>query len=196
MASFTDVFLWLDELGVSESLLPFLLVFALVFAILQQIKLFGEDKKNIHIVIALILALLFVIPHVTNRYPAGADPVEVINKALPQVGIVLIAIIMVMLLVGVFGHTLEVKGSPLSMFVILGAFGFVLYIFGWAAGWWSKPGFPRWLNFLADPATRAMLLILAVFILIVFFIVGGGSKEGKAKNGLSSFLDWFKNMLK
>ncbi|RLE42757.1 hypothetical protein DRJ48_02825 [Candidatus Woesearchaeota archaeon] len=196
MANFTDLFAWFDRLGVTDSLLPFLLVFAIVFAVLQQIELFGTDKKNIHFVLALVMGLLFVIPHVTNTYPSGADPVEIINRAIPQVGIVVIAVIMVLLIVGVFGAKLDVKESPLAMVVVLLAFGLVIYIFGWAANWWGGASFPRWLGFLGNPETRAMLIILAVFLLIVFFIIGGGTKESRAKKGFGNVLDWFKSMLK
>jgi hypothetical protein len=193
MASFNDLFMWFHKLGVADSLLPFLLVFTVVFAILQQINLFGQDKKNVHIVIALVMGLLFVIPHVTGTYPAGSDPVSIINNAIPSVGIVIIAIIMIMLIVGVFGHTLDVKGSGLAAVVVVFAIGFVIYIFTQARAGWN---FPNWLSFLNNPETRAMLIILAVFLIIVFFIIGGGSKSSKAGRGLAGFLDHFKNMLK
>lgn len=194
MATFTDMFRWLGGMGLADSLLPFLLVFAIVFAVLQQVKLFGEDKKNIHIVIALIMGFLFVLPHVTGAYRAGADPVDIINKAIPNVGVMLVAIIMLMLIVGVFGAKLKVKGTPLTAIVILLAFGFVLYIFGWAAGWWHSGGFPSWLGFLGDAQTRSLLVVLAVFLILVFFIIGGGSKSTGQK-GVSKFFDWFKGLL-
>ncbi len=194
MANFTDLFIWFDKMGLADSLIPFMLIFTITYAVLDRIKLFGDSKKNIHIILAMILGLLFVIPHVTNSYPTGADPVEIINTAVPNVGVLIIAIIMVMLIVGVFGAKLKVKNSPLTSIVVLVAFGLVLYIFGQAAGWWNKSGFPRFFGFLNDPETMAMIVILAVFLIFVFFLVGGSS-EGNAKNGLGSFLDYFKGML-
>ena len=193
MATFTDLFRWFVRLGIQDSLLPFLLVFTIIFAILQKVNLFGEDRKNIHVVLALIIGLLFVIPHVTNTYPIKADPVEIINNAIPNVGVLIIAIIMVLLIVGVFGHKLNIKGSPLAMVVILLAFGFVLYIFGQAAGWWHTSGFPSLFSWLGNPETRAMLIILAVFLIIVFFIIGG-SREGNARRSAGNLLDYFKSM--
>jgi len=193
MANFNDLFIWFDKLGVADSLLPFLLVFTVIFAILQQVNIFGQDKKNIHIVIALIMGLVFVIPHATGTYPTGTDPVLIINNAIPNVGIVIIAIIMIMMIIGVFGHTLNVKDSGLAAVVVVFAIGFVTYIFTQARGGWN---FPNWLGFLSNPETRAILIILAVFLIIVFFIIGGDSRSAKAGKGLAGFLDYFKSMLK
>jgi len=40
--------------------LPFLLIFFVVFAILERTKVFGEDKKQINALIAFVIALIFV----------------------------------------------------------------------------------------------------------------------------------------
>ena len=197
MTTFTDLFTWFDRLGVADSLLPFLLVFSIIFAILERVKIFGENNKKTHVIIALIMGILFVIPHVTGTYPSGSDPVSIINTAIPNVGVVLIAIIMIMLIVGVFGHNLNIKGSALSVVVILLAFGYVIYIFGWAAGWWSTGGTFSWgLGFLGDPETRAMLIVLAVFLIVVFVIIGGKGPAGEGKRGFGKIIEYFQNMLK
>ena len=58
----------LDGWGLTDVMLPFLLIFTLVFAIMQKTKILGEDKKNFNVIIALVMALLVVIPHITSSY--------------------------------------------------------------------------------------------------------------------------------
>ena len=87
-----DFIRWLDDVGVRDVMLPFLLIFTIFFAILQKTKVLGEGKKNMNLAVALVIALIVVIPHVTNDYPSeDVDPVAIMNKALPNVSIVLIA---------------------------------------------------------------------------------------------------------
>ena len=40
--------------------LPFLLMFFVVFAVLEKTKLFGEDKKQLNALIAFVIGLIFV----------------------------------------------------------------------------------------------------------------------------------------
>ncbi|MBI2652090.1 hypothetical protein HYX00_01375, partial [Candidatus Woesearchaeota archaeon] len=57
----------LDRWRVADVLLPFLLIFVIVFAILQKTKILGDSKKNLNVVVAIVVGLLVVIPHVTGR---------------------------------------------------------------------------------------------------------------------------------
>ena len=67
MAVFDNFAFTLDNWGVSDVLLPFLLVFTIVYAVLAKTKILGE-AKNLNIVLAIVLGLVFVIPHVTGGF--------------------------------------------------------------------------------------------------------------------------------
>ena len=41
------------------TILPFVLVFTIVFAVLQKSKIFGDDKKQIDSIVALVFGLIF-----------------------------------------------------------------------------------------------------------------------------------------
>ena len=43
-----------------ETILPFLLVFTLVFAILEKTKILGDGKRQIDAIVALVIGLIFV----------------------------------------------------------------------------------------------------------------------------------------
>ena len=177
MADFRTVLYQLESFGLSDVILPFLLIFTVVFAILQKIKPFGEDadrQKGYNIIIALVMALSVVIPHVMGYYPADADIVNIINKALPQVSIILVAVLMVILIIGLFGGKPE-WGSSMSGWVAIAATVVILYIFGRAAGWFNY--LPNWLSWLDNPDTQAMVLIIAVFGLVIWFITKEPKKD-------------------
>src|SRR3990172_7462533 len=96
-----DSFYRLQELGVFDVLLPFILIFTIVFAILQKVKIFGTDEKvrSYNAVIALVMGLAVVVPHVLDAYPPGGDIVVIMNQALPNVSIVVVAIVMALILI-------------------------------------------------------------------------------------------------
>src|SRR3989344_4908772 len=129
----------LDQFGVTDVLLPFLLVFVFIFAILQKTKILGEGKKNLSVAVAVIVGLLFVVPHVTGKYPANSDPVEIINNALPQVSIIIIAIVFLLILIGVFGQDFVFLGASMPGMIAVASMIIILIIFGGAAGWWQGP---------------------------------------------------------
>jgi hypothetical protein len=104
---------FLDRLGVYEVLLPFLLIFTLVFAILEKTRIFGVEevegvgempKKNLNSMFAFVTAFLVV---------ASSRLVAAVNEAVANMTILLLLGFAFLLLVGVF-HTgkeeMELKG--------------------------------------------------------------------------------------
>ncbi len=179
--------------GLTDVILPFILVFTIVFAIMQKVKPLGPSDgrtKPFNVVISLVMALSVVIPHVMGYYPPGADVVNIINAALPQVSIVLVAVLMVLLIVGLFGGKAE-WGGPLSGWLAFFSFVLVLFIFGRAAGWFYY--LPNWLYWLDNPDTQAMLLVVAVFAIIIWYITKDDSKDQK---GLKDFGDAWGKLFK
>ena len=159
----------LDSWGLTDVMLPFLLIFVVIFAILQKAKIFGEDKKKFNLVFALVVGLLVVIPHVLNIYPPEADVVQIMNKALPQISIFAVAIVMLLILIGLFGGEAKWASGSLSGWVAIIAFLVVLIIFGNAAGWWTTWS---WLDNLFGEETVAIIVMILVFAIIVWWITG------------------------
>lgn len=177
MVNFQDAILYLEQVGVADVLLPFLLVFTLVFAVMEKIKMFGEGKKNINIIVALVMGLAVVIPHVVGVYPNEADVVNIINTALPNISIGIIAVVMLLLLLGLWGGT-NFAESKVTGWMMLLAFLYVGFVFIRAAGYWEN--FPQWLYFLEDPGTQALIIIIIVFFILIGYITRepGAQKEG------------------
>lgn len=98
-----DLFYQLESIGVFEILLPFLLVFALVFGLLEKTKILGKDKRNINAVVALILGLLFI---------TQFEIVQTMTSFLPKISLFMIIAIMFLLLISFFGAKVHEKQSP------------------------------------------------------------------------------------
>src|SRR3989344_972523 len=172
IASFSNLAQYFQEYGVMDFLLPLLLVFTIIFAVTAKLALF-KDSKQFRVVIALVLALLFVVPHITGNYPLGYDPVQVMNESLPSISLVSVAAIMVLLLMGIFGADFTAAAAPWIAIVSL---GFVAYIFGAALGFWSGPYdvFYWWSSDVTE-----LIIVLLIFGLVVWFIVKEPKKPGE-----------------
>ncbi|MBU1111926.1 MAG: hypothetical protein ABIG93_00525 [archaeon] len=182
--TFSNLAYYFEAYGVLDFLLPFLLVFTIVFAVMQRTKILG-DKKQFNVVIAIILGLLFVVPHITGTYPLGYDPVEVMNNALPSISLLAIAAIMILLLMGIFSTDFSKKAAPIIAIVSI---GFVIYIFGASLslyrgpydvfGWWSTE-------------ITELIIIILIFGLLVWFITKEPSDKTQGSRLLKSFGDMF-----
>ncbi len=166
MANLVEVFQTLESWGMLDVMLPFLLIFTLVFAVLQKSMIFGQDSKRFNTIIALVLAMVVVIPHIMGTYPHGKNAVLIINSFLPDIALVLVAIIMVLMLSGVFGYQTKDNNSGWILFI---AFAVVIYLFGLSAGWWAKF---NWFNIDSD--TLSVVLVLLVFGIVIAAVTGGG----------------------
>jgi len=164
----------LESWGLTDVMLPLLLIFAILFAILEKVKVFGDGKRNINGTVAFVISLLVIIPHVLGTYPAGFDAVEILNTALPSVSLVIIAVIMLLLLVGIFGGDATMFGIAAPNWIGFISIIIIVYIFGGAAGWWGGYG-SLTSNFSSDAI--AVVIMLLVFGIIISFITGSGKEE-------------------
>ncbi|MFT4309325.1 MAG: hypothetical protein ACMXYL_02480 [Candidatus Woesearchaeota archaeon] len=199
MVDFNDVFRWMADSGVYSSLIPFFLVFTIVFAFMQKVKVFGGDSgphKKYNIIVSLAIALIVIIPHVTNAYPAGQDPVEIFMTAIPGIALWIVAIMMGIILLATFGLNLMPNDETGWLFgtVTLLAFAIVGVIFGSAAGW-IPPDVLEWLG-LRDPAVQTTVVVIGVLAIILFFILGDEKKDsGKGENPfLKAFGESYKGL--
>lgn len=192
--NFNTMIATLARLGVWDVVLPFMLIFTIVYATLTTTmkSLFGKsedgktDNSKYAIVIALVIALGVVIPHVIGAYPPGGNVVLIINSALPQVALIAVAVLGIMILLGMFGiNTMNFANGGISVFIVAASLGLITYIFGSAAGWWTRV--PRFLGFLNDPDTQALIVTILVFGLIVKFIVGSDSPKKGFSKSLTEF---------
>ncbi|MEK6932579.1 MAG: hypothetical protein AABW56_02175 [Nanoarchaeota archaeon] len=98
------------DFGLFDVVLPFLLVFTIVFAILEKTRILGTSKvgdkdlpnKNLNAMIAFVFGLLVV---------ATANVVRAINESLPNIIILVVAAVSYLIMIGVFFKTDELDFS-------------------------------------------------------------------------------------
>src|SRR3989338_2613030 len=134
MVTFQDTIIQLQQWGVVDVLLPFLLFFTIIFAVIEKIKILGDKSKKFNVVVALVMSLAVVIPHVAGLYPPGGDVVDIVNKAIPNVAVFFVAIILLFILVGLWGAKPTWAGKATGWVAVLAA-AIVAFIFAYAAGW-------------------------------------------------------------
>lgn len=119
-----------ESWGLRDVMLPFLLIFVIFFAILTKVKVFGEKSSRYNLIAALVIALIFVIPHVMDRYPSNFDPVDIMNEALPNISIVIVAAIAALIIIGAFGGQVVTRPAYLTGGVVLmGAVIYTIFVY-------------------------------------------------------------------
>jgi len=124
---------FLRDFGLFDVVLPFLLVFTIVFAILEKTRLLGTVKvkelgdipnKNLNSMVAFVVGLLVV---------ATANVVRTINESLPNIIILVVASVSFLIMIGVFFKTGEMdfrkEHSKWYMAFVIIMFIFVVGIF-------------------------------------------------------------------
>lgn len=173
----------MENAGFVDVVLPFLLIFTILFAMFQKTKLLGEGKKNFNAIVSLVVSLLVVIPHATNRYPPNADPITILNNALPQVSLFIVAVVFLLVLIGVFGQESIFLGLAAPGWVLFFSVGAIIAIFGSASGWWNGAG-SRWIVSVFGPDAIAIMVMLLIFGVIIMFITSEPGDKGLKKVGI------------
>lgn len=83
--------IFLQNWIVTKFVLPFLLIFFIVFAILEKTKVFGDDKKQTNALIAFVMGLIFI---------GVAYPKEVVGNLILFLTVALVVVFVVLLLWG------------------------------------------------------------------------------------------------
>ena len=111
----------LQDFGFFTVILPFVLLYALVFGLLTKIKLFGGDDsaKTVNQIIALAVGAFFI---------TSTDAVNYIAGIIPQAGFLLVVVLLIMMVLGLLGMKNPIDNPPFGEKVTLGKNLFYLTI--------------------------------------------------------------------
>ncbi len=186
MYGFQDLIFMLDAVGVVDVILPFILIFAIVFAVLEKTKILGKEDHQVRkyaTIIALVLAFAVIIPHVTGSYYYGFDAVEIINKALPGVGLLLVAIVMMLLTIGLWTGKAPDGSKGMGVWFTMISGLIVIAIFIGSIGWWQVP---YWVWGILNSSFIPFVIAILVFGLIIKFIAGPSQSESEKSKSKST----------
>jgi len=174
-----------QDFGLFDIVLPFLLIFTLVFAILEKTKILGTEpgsdnapRKNLNAMVGFSVALIVV---------ASNKIVSALNEALPNVILLLVVFICFLLLVGTFFKTSE-KGLDFSDLkgwkgVIFGVTVVsLILIFFSAIKTDSGESWLEWVwNYVLENwggTVFASIILFVVIIGAIAYVVSGSKKGG------------------
>jgi hypothetical protein len=181
------------ELGIYDIVLPFLLVFTIVFAVLEKTRVLGTDhvggheytKKNLNAIVSFVTAFLVI---------ASTRLVAIINQTLAHVALLLVLSICFLMLIGSFykqGEPVALFGGWRTLFMVIMFVGIILIamnaitlasgntvleaIYGFLTASWNS-------NFTAS---IVFLILIVGFILYVTKSPGEGGHGGGSSGGHS-----------
>lgn len=162
----------LQQWGFVDLIIPFTLIFAVLFALLSKLDLFvGKEGKKYNTIISAAIALLIVIPHVLS--PRPDDVVSILNRFLPEFVFVTIAILILLVLVGLVGGSKTVASG-----IIVGLAGLIAVVYLGMVILSSVSAYNLPFTFLSDPNFQALVIVLLVLGLVVWYI---GHEESTEK---------------
>ncbi len=175
---------FLRDFGLFDVVLPFLLVFSIIFAILEKTKILGTEgkeqtpKRSLNTMVAFVIGMLVV---------AANKIVTAINEALPNIVLIIIAFVAFLMMIGVFFKSEEFvlaekyKGFTLG-FVVVSLIILIIILLD-SLKLDSKKSWLEWLmeyvvNNISGPiVTSIIFLIVAVAAVVYITRSNGGEKK-------------------
>ena len=172
---------FLNDLGIYDVILPFLLVFTIVFAILEKTKIFGVEKidgqevtrKNMNAMTAFVLGFFVV---------ASSKLVSLIHTVASQAFLLILLVVLFLIFAGVMKKEGEFELEPgwRTAFMSVMAIALVL-IFLNSLGW-LQIGYEFITKYWNTNAVSAIILLILVVIFMVWISSDPKSKSTKKKS--------------
>jgi hypothetical protein len=186
---FRGIIEFMEELGVYEVILPFILVFTIVYAILEKTRVLGVDvhkkveysRRNLNSMVAFVMGFLVV---------ASRELVSLINETMANIVVLLLVAISWLMLVGTFYTSKEpfdVSKYKWAIFFQIFMFIGVVFIFLHAIpGPGNHASFLEWfLRFISLNWNTNWVgsLILIIFVVLFMYYVTQNPNEGIESGG-------------
>ncbi|MBI5149029.1 hypothetical protein HZA33_05090 [Candidatus Pacearchaeota archaeon] len=151
---------------IKDMLLPFMLVFVLIFALLERTQVLGQDKHQINAIISFVMGLILV--GVPNARGA-------ITGIIPTVAVLAVVLLLFMIIYGFASGTKEGGILPNSIKIVFGIIAAVtiiasllwsLGLISFVEGLSSQPWF--------STAWQTIVFIVVIIVLIVIVIKSAG----------------------
>jgi hypothetical protein len=177
---------FLSDMGIFDVVLPFVLVFTVVYAILEKSRIFGVEtikgetytRKNLNSMFAFVTAFLVV---------ASTQIVATINKVLAEIVLLLLLGVCILLLAGTF-HTGDKEFQLDKMYrgllvglMIVGTILIFLNALPAADGkTWLEWGY-EWIRDNFDTGAFGALFLALLMIAFIFWVTGSPKAVGSKK---------------
>jgi hypothetical protein len=157
----------LQKLGFFDIMLPFLLIFSIVYGILEKSQIFGENRHDINAVIAFVIGLMVVVT---------SSVLNLLTGFLPWVGLMVVIFLSFMILTVMFcGEAKGLWENPAIKYG--GAIVVTVFLaFYWlnTLGLFSVFAPDEGFAFFTVGDMAALAAIVIFFVVIVAVVKGGG----------------------
>ncbi|MBX4196479.1 hypothetical protein KW805_02745 [Candidatus Pacearchaeota archaeon] len=154
-----------------ELVLPFLLIFALVFAVLQKTKILGDGKRQLDAIVALVIGLIFV---------SFAWAVQLTVQLVSFSAVALIVGLVFLMMWGMFHEpgTFQIHKNVKMAVGILALIAVVIAVLVYSGGWeYIKGLFEGEDSSIATNAIIIIIVIIAVAAVVGFSGKSSGSSS-------------------
>ncbi|MCS7134294.1 MAG: hypothetical protein NZ889_00320 [Candidatus Pacearchaeota archaeon] len=142
-------------------LLPFLLVFAVVFAILEKTKVLGE-KRNINLIVSFCITFIFVgVPAMVN----------VTLRLIPVVSSIIVVLLCLLLLFGFAGLRVEENKTLRTILGVILGIALAVVVF------WASGAMDKFRGTKISEATLNYIIFFSIFVLAIVVVLVGGKKR-------------------
>ncbi|MBN1386317.1 hypothetical protein JW968_05085 [Candidatus Woesearchaeota archaeon] len=170
------------DIGIYDVVLPFLLVFTIIFAFLEKSKILGTvtiegvtyTKKNLNSIVAFSIAFFVV---------ASTKLVAVLNEGLANIALILIIIFSFLLLIGSFykeGEDVFLEGGWRIAFMAVSVISVVL-IFLWAIKTDDGEPWLKWFWYYMEDHWSSNLAGSIIIVIVIVFFMWFITKDPKAR---------------
>jgi len=187
----SDVLGFLERLGLFDVLLPFMLIYVMVFALLERTKIFGFDilkigdkemkvsKQNLNAMFSFAIAFFAIL---------SSQVVQTLHRAIGPVMILLLLIVLFLMLVSVFNTEgmfdftkKEHKGWMIGFIVVI-LISIVLIFLGSIRNGAGQSWLTVFWNFASSQVNTGFVgaIILLLIMVGIIAYVGGNPSVGKA----------------
>lgn len=168
----------LQDIGFYNYFLPFILIFAITYALLENSKILGE-KKNVNVVISMAIGLILIVQQ---------GIVETINSFLQKSSLIIVIALVALLIIFLVGGESRVKKGF--------GFGVIVIVIIIALIWALSPdlgltGIPIWSD-ISD-STKNLILMLLIFLIIPIILVSKKQTGGGFGKGVKDFIEGIGN---
>ena len=153
---------------------PFLLVFVLLFAILQKSKILGEGKSQIDAMVALVIALIVV---------AVGWATDVITKMMPFLAIAVVVMLVFLIIYGFVASGKEGFEIPDNLKIGAGILAAIVVIIALlvATGQWDKVYNSLFKGGEISDLWSNIILILVIIAAVLVVLFSGRKRKGGEK---------------
>jgi len=169
---FEKVIGFMQGAGFFDYLIPLLLIFSIMFALLEKTKVLGKNKTNINVLVALVIGLLLV-----------AQPlvVQTMNSFLPKASLIFIVILVCLMTIALLagGEHTGIAGTAYAIAAI------VVIIAILSALGASVPGAESFLSSDEASSLLTWAIPLGIFFLTIYLLTRPSG--GRRGYGLNNF---------